>query len=377
MSFRLPPARRVELVYVLAALALAAPQPGPGARAQLPGPDDKRTGIGLATRAPAAAPDANGARIQLDSDVWDFKDVEYGAPCEHVFKITNHGRATLVITSAVASCGCTVPTLKRKDIPPGQSEDLHVTYDSFRRGPFEKLVTVTSNDDARPRVALTIKGNIVSDVNVSPLHGVYWMNPVPREDAGGTKQRVTLTTSRLPQLVVRLVECDNPHLEWKLVDGPDARTRYLDLGFRKGTPAGEFNASLRIYTNGGKDSILVVPVHATIQGDIILSPEHLYFPVSKEGKLQEAEFSVNDRKERGDLELKSASDLGGCLVVRVREVQHGRQYKVTAGLRPDFRKSGVFYGSILLRTNRAGDDSVKIDYSGYVEPTVQPANVKR
>jgi len=63
-----------------------------------------------------------------------------------IFTYTNTGDADLVISSASASCGCTVPKFDKKPVPPGRSGTIEVIFDtSGREGVQTKTVVVQSN----------------------------------------------------------------------------------------------------------------------------------------------------------------------------------------------------------------------------------------
>ena len=62
---------------------------------------------------------------------------------------TNTGNQPLKITNAKGSCGCTVPSWRKKDgsstWAPGESGEIRVRYDTKRVGVINKSVTIQSN----------------------------------------------------------------------------------------------------------------------------------------------------------------------------------------------------------------------------------------
>ena len=94
--------------------------------------------------------------------VFDFGDIKESAgPATHVFTIKNNGDSPLVITNAVASCGCTKPEHTEAPIAPGKTGELKITYNpAGRPGAFTKPISVYSNGKTGSFV-LTIKGNVI------------------------------------------------------------------------------------------------------------------------------------------------------------------------------------------------------------------------
>jgi hypothetical protein len=86
------------------------------------------------------------AVITFDSPEHNFGKVESGEKVGCFFTFRNTGDADLVINSASASCGCTVPKYDRKPVPPEGTGTIEVIFDtSGREGLQTKTVVIQSN----------------------------------------------------------------------------------------------------------------------------------------------------------------------------------------------------------------------------------------
>lgn len=95
----------------------------------------------------------------------DFGIVSEGEKVGYIFTFQNTGTADLVIISAGASCGCTVPKYDKNPVSPGKTGHVEVTFDtSGRNGMQSKTITVKSNA-AIPVVLLQIKADVVTTSN--------------------------------------------------------------------------------------------------------------------------------------------------------------------------------------------------------------------
>ena len=84
--------------------------------------------------------------VQTINSVYNFGKVTDGEKVEYSFKFRNTGQNPLIISSATASCGCTVPEKPDAPISPGQIGYLKVVFDSKGRvGEVHKDITVRSN----------------------------------------------------------------------------------------------------------------------------------------------------------------------------------------------------------------------------------------
>jgi hypothetical protein len=100
-----------------------------------------------------------GPQITWDATVVDYGNIPQGADGVREFTFTNTGNAPLIINSATASCGCTIPNFSKEPIMPGQKGSISVKYDTNRIGAINKQVTVVSNAPSGTDI-LRIKGNV-------------------------------------------------------------------------------------------------------------------------------------------------------------------------------------------------------------------------
>ena len=104
----------------------------------------------------------SGPAISFESDLIDYGEVVQNSDGTRVFKFTNTGDAPLLRKDAKSSCGCTVPKKPEGPIAPGESGEIVVRYDTQNRvGQFRKTITLTTNIENNPMVALKIKGNVL------------------------------------------------------------------------------------------------------------------------------------------------------------------------------------------------------------------------
>lgn len=94
---------------------------------------------------------ANNDKDFLTEITWDytnkdFGEIEEGQKLEVIYRFTNKGKKPLVIKNAKASCGCTVPSIPKEPIMPGQTGLLKAIFDSNGRpGENHKNITVFTN----------------------------------------------------------------------------------------------------------------------------------------------------------------------------------------------------------------------------------------
>jgi len=108
---------------------------------------------------------ADVAVMKFDKDIHDFGKIKSGDKVTYDFKFTNTGKSPLIITDAVATCGCTKPVWPNTPIKPGESAAINVTFNSAgKMGLQDKMITITANTNpAQNKVHLI--GEIVPNVS--------------------------------------------------------------------------------------------------------------------------------------------------------------------------------------------------------------------
>lgn len=99
--------------------------------------------------------------------VFHMGDIPNDSKTEHEFNLTNIGKGTLVIEDVSASCGCTTSTIGEKELAPGASTTLRVSYDPRVNGEtgrfVQKQVRIKSNDPLVPLAEFTVTADVAAE----------------------------------------------------------------------------------------------------------------------------------------------------------------------------------------------------------------------
>lgn len=84
--------------------------------------------------------------MSFEKKTWDFGSIIDGEVVEHTFRFTNTGNKDLVISSASASCGCTIPNWPKEPIAPGDKGEIKVKFNSSgKKDMVTKDITILAN----------------------------------------------------------------------------------------------------------------------------------------------------------------------------------------------------------------------------------------
>ncbi len=103
----------------------------------------------------------NGPIFEFEKEIHDFGSIAQGEKVSYSFVFKNSGKKDLIISSAIGSCGCTVPQYPKNPISPGESASIDVVFNSEGKdGKQDKTVTLMANTNPASKV-LKISGNVI------------------------------------------------------------------------------------------------------------------------------------------------------------------------------------------------------------------------
>ena len=110
----------------------------------------------------AAVDIANSPVFKFEKEVYDFGEIKDGEKVTYDFKFKNIGNSPLIISSATATCGCTIPEYPKEPVAPGAEGLIRVVFNSAgKAGMQNKIVSITANT-VPSLTELNILGNVLA-----------------------------------------------------------------------------------------------------------------------------------------------------------------------------------------------------------------------
>lgn len=295
-------------------------------------------GLALVCAAGLAAAEEARPRVVLDQPVFDFGTVDRGARVDHTFRVPNRGDATLRIDHVKSSCGCTVAVLSEREVPPGGEARVAVSLDTARlAGRTTKTVNVYTNDPDAPVVGLSLAGQVVADLVLTPE--LLYLGHIRRGES--TRREVVITSGRPgDRYVVERVEPTSPHVHARLEPRTDGTGQRLVVELDSDLALGHFDEQLRLHTTSPRDPVLVLPVFGSVEGDVLVLPPQVTFGVTRGGTAPERDLYIRNRGTR-PLAVTSVSVPDGVVTYTLAAVQEGQEYRLTLRLRDGLRPGKV------------------------------------
>ncbi|MGQ9574643.1 MAG: DUF1573 domain-containing protein [Thermoguttaceae bacterium] len=235
---------------------------------------------------PSTPPPASGVfgnrpvpKVEVDHDSYDFGVMDSLLKGSHVFQFKNAGRALLTLTKGPTSCRCTVAQMEKAELQPGESAGVTLEWTAkTSEGPYRESVVIETNDPERPRVTLTVHGEVTTAIQVNPSELVFSALS-PEQSAVGTVNLL----GRLPEpFAIEGHELVDPKfagcyevtiepLKGAELAAEKAQSGYaLHVKIKPGLPTGAFRQVIRVKTNVKTVPTIDIPVKGSIVSDEVL-----------------------------------------------------------------------------------------------------------
>ncbi|MHC4337332.1 MAG: DUF1573 domain-containing protein [Planctomycetota bacterium] len=307
-------------------------------------------------------------RISFEKKVHNFGELGIMEKDQCEFRFKNTGTALLKIGEITASCGCTVPSLSKKEYQPGEEGIIEVKYNGKSKpGPVAERIFVPTNDPANRKITLMVTAKVVQQVEVAP-------------------ERFQLSLSK-----------DNagiPHITLKSRDGRPfsiksyvSSDRVVSLDFDPKATASEFILKAAVDMQQLKQHR-----HGTIRIDLThprCSSVTLFYSVTPRFKAQPRMITLYNAKpnepqiaevvirstDNEQFEIDSISSRNGYMEV-LSQQPVGRTIKLKLQITPPAIKAGQLYFSDTLTVRIKKDEELTIPCTGLYRPVAKDKPAK-
>lgn len=228
-----------------------------------------------------SVPRGSARRVVVEGgDDYDFGVMELGDTRSHVFRIRNNSEKPVKLTIVDTTCKCTVGSLPKESIPPGEVGEVTLEWTAKVYAPdFRQSATLQSDDEVEQLISLSVHGDVLEVVHAEPMTVTF-----PDVVFGGTRsQEITIVAYDSADLSVESVEWLDPglaaffDLQWspmaaeKLVGDPKPLAGLVgSLVLKPGMPMGPFREELTLKLQGAKPRVIGIPVEGRIISDVAI-----------------------------------------------------------------------------------------------------------
>jgi hypothetical protein len=328
-------------------------------------------GLLLAVGSPCAADD--WASAMFDNTSHDFGSVARGQKVEYRFTLQNKYLEDVCIESVTSSCHCITGKASQARLKTYEEGAIIATADTSRflgrkQATFRvKLTCVVRGERLSSEVLLHAYAYIRSDVVIEP--GIVRFGSVPFGTDVPAKKVSVSYAGRSDWEIVK-AECDNPHLDVKLVEtGRQAGQVSYDLfvGLKAGAPVGLLRDQVMLVTNDRDENAtrVMVSVEGEVTSTVTATPASLMLGLVNPGQRVERTIVVRGKEPFHIAEVSGPNDQFQFQFSDEAKTLHVVSVTFTAGDAP-----GSVSGEIRIRTDAPGSEAATVTFhGGVVAPT--------
>lgn len=207
---------------------------------------------------------------------FDYKTVPKGAISEHQFVLRNPFQEPIHISGITSSCVCTTIDFDETRSVLKTYEELAVLVrlqgDRFE-GLRSSTITVALDKPARSEIQLNIRGEIRSDLNISPTFINFGNVELGK---GATRSLIVTYTGSNTQWRLVNAQCEDKSISAEIVNEParvGVKTFRVNVSLDKAAPNGPTNSLLILTSNDALSRREIpVPIRATVGTVVRVSP---------------------------------------------------------------------------------------------------------
>lgn len=314
-----------------------------------------------------------GARIDFQEIRRDLGSVPQWQNQTVTYTFVNQGTSELRIQPEVF---CSDPkarfTVSGTSFPPGQGGSISISCDpGDLEGKHEIFGVVRTNDEQLPTVTLTL---------LMELESKFWVEPPsvslgavsPGEQLEGRTVKIRWRRDRFVE--IGNISCDRSEVTWTREEFEDEHSRGVDLNLIFEPFVAEsdadfqetFRAILHVDTTYEAKRKLVIPVTATLQRPVTLSPRVLKLGAVSVGEKLADTLEV---KAWGPdpIEVLGVESTSPFITTRLEVVEEGRHYRVHLDIQPTVA-IGQVEAAIRIKTNAPFCEELGCRVVGVVNP---------
>ena len=192
----------------------------------------------------------------------DKENIDFGLMSQHESKdtqviVTNKGGGILEISEVKADCGCTVPTLAKQTLSPGESTVIDINFNSKAfHGNITKMVHIYSNDPDAPEKTFFIQANVTTPLLIDPPSQRIGFSQHP---VGTTHTKMVMfTATDAPELIIQAQKSRKNMFDISVINNYEGNSQIsaLVVTVPERMPAGKQRDIARVKTNiEGHDTV--------------------------------------------------------------------------------------------------------------------------
>ena len=306
------------------------------------------------------APQGGHPRAVVSGSHRFFGEISVNAEVAHAFEVRNEGSAALALAVVPPSCGtCVSGSVSPASVPPGGRATVRASFRARQFGPVVASLKLRTNDPLRAVVALAVSASVTKGLLLDPPSLTVRLDRATSKTANVRVHlpvgcQILSVTSTLPFVSgsAERVGEDNTRSVW-----------ISRITVNASATPGVFEGSIAIARSLPGAPPITVPIRVSVIPGIQVAPRELFFGSLKIREPMERELRITSRNGKAFGVTGIVVPHPWLSVGKPEPVGGGFRVKVVA----EGQAQGMVEGTITVRTNVPGEESIEIPVTGWVK----------
>ncbi len=255
-----------------------------------------------------------------------------------------------------------------KEIPPGGVGEIKATFRSKgTQGKVRKAITVQTNDPDNERVRLSLYGEVIADVMVTPRH-INFRNVQKGSPPDPLRFEVRLREGA--GLKIREVSADSPYLVLEEEKRNDTEATY-SVSLADNVPIGRLAGKVHVKTNSKKSALTKVNYYAFVQGSVKVTPQVLSFGLIRPGQSSIRDITLTG-KPGSKFSVDRVSATTDAITSEILADAEGERYRVRVTYDPGTRTRGRVSEQVKIVVNGEEEETLQVPVYGNIHQAPPP-----
>ena len=287
--------------------------------------------------------------IVFDKAYYHFGKVPQNYQISETFMFRNRGLKPLEVSIESSSCQCTAALMSERVVPPGQTGTVKITYipkDWTSEQVVKETVMLRTNDPRKPRVVLTMTGQIYPTVKVIPSALNF------RKLAIGSVAEKTLTVIN-PNVRVLGVEANSPDIIARIIElsGAAENQTQISVSIKPSTGLQKSDDKLFIYTDDVNSPKIEIPIMYEIAAPVVVSPRRVFFGVMEPAADNVRNVNISKGNIAGELKIQHIENTSPFISLKLTDAKIKDNYDLQISINRE-APAGAIRDTITVHTNQ-------------------------
>ena len=250
------------------------------------------------------AQEAKKPSMMVSQENWDFGEVWHPEKPAMTLVIRNEGQADLKLDKVRSTCGCTVAQPSRMLIPPGESTDVKIVFDTTgKQDEVTSKVIITSNDPIWGEYTFKIRGFVKRAIRRTPLGGLVIRT---LETKAGQTGKVTLENQMSEPMHLKIVSNNVAEVDLKIEEITPGLLYEVVGRTNRDVQHGTIRGEIVLSTGLAQEETITVSVQVNVLPRVRPVPAAMFFRTD-DSKAYERTINIHYYGTDDDFKVTSAT----------------------------------------------------------------------